>query len=434
MSHSHDSHIPHRHPVARDVSRASHASTRLTHIDTIRGLLLVLMALNHIPSDLHAVTDHPLGFMSAAEGFVFMAGLMAGFVYTRTWLRGTFETLKHACKRRAISIYRWHVATFLTVIAGLLIAGFSIGALPANTPSALLEHPSLTVITGVLLVQQPTLFDILPLYCVLLLLTPWCLRMCSRGGYAHLVFGSLGLWAAANIFCPQTPFDNGWINTGAFNLAAWQLLYVAGLAFGHRWAQHQQETKNDPSSAKPHLLKSPGRPALLGLIAIAIGLFSVRHGFVPSGLSETVLGALNNKNNFAPLRLLDTALILYLGYLAVSRFPRAFSWRPLAWIGRASLTVFSIHVVAAYAIHAWPEFFADTYEGRWLGTALMLLTLAAAAAAHEFLAPEKEKHARPAPSLSAPPLQTRQRRTRRLIVRHEPRSPGPADSLHRRSR
>lgn len=427
------SHFPHGHNLTQD-RRQSAPTGRLTHIDAIRGLLLVFMAVNHIPSDLRVVTDHPFGFMSAAEGFVFMAGLMAGYIYTRKWLRGNLCELHAACTSRALSIYCWHVAIYLIVLAGLLAVGFSTGALPGNTPSAVLEHPALSVVSGVLLVQQPTLFDILPMYCVLLVATPWLLRVFSRPkGYARLIFGSLALWAAANLFCPQVPFDNGLINTGAFNLAAWQLLYVGGVALGHRWAFRQQVFTASPNAQSDHLLVCPSKLVLVGLSTLAIILFSVRHGFIPSGLSESALKAVTNKNNLAPLRLLDTALIIYLGYLLVSRHPRFFSWRPFAWIGRASLTVFSTHVLAAYAIHAFPEVFSETSTGRWCGTALMVVVISCAAGGHAYF--NRGRSPAPRAPIAAPVLQTRQPRSRRLIVRHhEPRPPVPADSFHRRSR
>ncbi len=52
--------------------------TRIAAFDSLRGALLLVMALNHVPSDLRVLTDQPLGFFSAAEGFVFVSGLLAG--------------------------------------------------------------------------------------------------------------------------------------------------------------------------------------------------------------------------------------------------------------------------------------------------------------------------------------------------------------------
>jgi hypothetical protein len=436
MQHPHVSFVPSnpgRNSTHRPSARTS--ATRHTHIDTIRGLLLVFMAVNHIPGDIHAVTDHPFGFMSAAEGFVFMAGLMAGYVYTRKWLGGNFSELRRACTGRAVTIYRWHALTLTLVFAGLVSFGLISGTMPVNTPPALLEYPALSYVCSLILVCQPALFDILPMYCVLLLATPWLLRICaSTSGYTRVVSGSFLIWTAANLVSPQTPFDMGFINTGAFNLATWQFIYVTGLAFGHRWATRQQAGSAGSTDSTAHLLARPRASVLIGLTAIAIFLFCVRHGFIPSGLSETSLAAITNKNNLAPLRLLDTALIVYLGYQLISRHPRVFACSPLARIGSASLPVFSVHVLAAYAINAFPQFFADSSTGRWLGTALMLLVISLTAAIHNRLNRGKTPSASQHPARTASVLKTRQPRARRLIVRHEPRPPVPADSFHRRSR
>jgi len=406
----------------------SQPAARLTHIDALRGLLLVLMAVNHIPSPLHPFTEHPLGFMSAAEGFVFMAGLMAGYVYTRTWLRRDFTALRQACTRRAIGIYRQHIAIFVLVLAGLAIAGFCAGTLPANTPESFLHHPARLLLSGLVLIQQPSLFDILPMYFALIFATPWLLKACDRRREIHLLAGSFFLWAAANIFSPQTPVDNGWVNTGAFNLAAWQLLYVVGVTLGHRWARRTSIPPAETSRPCAHILGSPPRWALASAALVATYLFSVRHGFLPAPVSAESLAAITNKNNLAPVRLLDTAVILFFVYLAASRFPRAFSWRPLAWIGRASLTVFSIHVLVAYAIQSSPEIFADTAAGPWIGTGLMLAALALAATAQNL------SNRKPTATATVRPLQTRQRSTQPTIVGHEPRTPVPANSFHRGSR
>ncbi len=373
--------------VSAEASRERHEvatsepapARRLQSVDTIRGLLLVIMAVNHITSPLHAVTDHPLGFMSAAEGFVFMAGLMAGFVYTRTWRRSGFEGLKQTCLRRTILIYRWHLLMLALVLSALMFIGSITGIHPAHTPAALIERPALFSVAALILVQQPPLFDVLPLYCVFLALAPWCLRFFVRHGYATVIFSSLCLWAGANILTPQQPFIRGVVDTGAFNLFAWQFIFVVGLAFGHRWACRQATAGHQ---TPPPILPAPSPLAWATLGSAAVLFFSMRHAFIPAFFSEPVLAALTNKNNLAPFRLIDTALILYFGYLAISRFLRAFSWKPLALIGRSSLVVFSIHIPVAYLLQARPDLFAETLAGRWLGTILMLSTLAAAAIVH----------------------------------------------------
>lgn len=51
---------------------------RRTEVDVLRGLLLVIMVLTHLPTRLRLYSAQPLGFVSAAEGFVFLSAFAAG--------------------------------------------------------------------------------------------------------------------------------------------------------------------------------------------------------------------------------------------------------------------------------------------------------------------------------------------------------------------
>jgi hypothetical protein len=54
------------------------AMKRLWEVDALRGLMLVLMTLTHLPSRLTDPLGQPFGFVSAAEGFVLLSAFMAG--------------------------------------------------------------------------------------------------------------------------------------------------------------------------------------------------------------------------------------------------------------------------------------------------------------------------------------------------------------------
>src|SRR5471032_2061561 len=88
-------------------------SIRDLRFDSLRGLFLVCMTINHLPTEMRAVTDQSLGLFSAAEGFVFLSGLLAGWVYTRKYRRFGAQGLWQAASDRAQSIYRWQLASLL---------------------------------------------------------------------------------------------------------------------------------------------------------------------------------------------------------------------------------------------------------------------------------------------------------------------------------
>ena len=59
---------------------AAPARGRSWEIDALRGLMLVLMTTTHIPTRFSDPLGQPLGFVSAAEGFVLLSGFVAGMV------------------------------------------------------------------------------------------------------------------------------------------------------------------------------------------------------------------------------------------------------------------------------------------------------------------------------------------------------------------
>ena len=49
---------------------------RRNELDALRGVFLLLMAGTHLPTAVNAAANQPLGFASAAEGFVFLAAFL----------------------------------------------------------------------------------------------------------------------------------------------------------------------------------------------------------------------------------------------------------------------------------------------------------------------------------------------------------------------
>jgi hypothetical protein len=276
--------------------------------------------------------------------------------------------MRNASFHRAATIYRYHLAAYFTVFGWVIGYTHFNGHAPACSPTLMHDAPWLALITGPFFVYQPSMLDILPMYCVFVLAMPFVLRSLENGHRWRVLLVSFALWALCNIFIPQHPFMSGVINTGAFNPGAWQLLFVFGIVFGHALARRQV------------LLPAPRAWLIAIMLAIAAFFYAVRHAFLARPLSPPLLDVLTNKNNLAPLRLLDFVLLAYLIYLAVSRFPQIMRWRPLAFLGRHSLPVFSAHVVIATVLLAFPEAFAGTPKDRWISTAILLGGMFAAAA------------------------------------------------------
>jgi hypothetical protein len=247
--------------------------SRCAALDALRGQSLIMMGLNHVPNNLDSFTNHPMGFVSSPEGFVFISGLVGGLVYGRRWLRKGPEAVRQACRARALTIYAYQIAACIMVFCWMALCRFwTGGSLPPNAPTLMAHSPWEAFSLAVVMLYQPSLLDLLPMYCVFLFLLPAMLRAFEAGRRRWVLGGSFALWAASNIFLPQNPLTLGDINLGAFNIFSWQLIFVTGAMFGHAWCRREAWVL-----ALPRWLFWPA-------VAMCVWGFSVRHAWLPTGL------------------------------------------------------------------------------------------------------------------------------------------------------
>jgi hypothetical protein len=333
-------------------------TSRDLRFDTLRGLFLVFMIINHLPTEMRSVTDQSLGIFSAAEGFVFLSGLVAGWVYTRKFRTKGSEGLWAASTGRASSIYRWHLGALLLAFVGVQATEHFLGYCAPTVPRLFFEHPLLSLGLGASLLYQPGLLDLLPMYCGFVLLLPVVIKALEAGRQKLVLGVSAAVWFVIQ-FCP--PIDGAPlypINTGSFNPLAWQMLFLAGVVIGHARISGFEQ------------LKKPNPVVLLLASTVAVYGFAVRHGSLPSLWPEHTFGMLLNKPALGLLRMADFGAVAYLVGALGARFPKALSWRPLAYLGRHSLAVVAMQSVAITLLLQFPLF--ETAFSRTL-TAFTLL-------------------------------------------------------------
>lgn len=347
------------------------AGGRDLRFDSLRGLMLVTMTLNHLPpSFLRRFSDQYFGIFSSAEGFVFISGILAGFVYTRRRRRDGPAGLVQAVQRRAGMIYRWHVGAFLLSLLAAQITCWLGGFCSWSNPPLFFDKPWLAALLGSLLLYQPGLLDILPMYCGFVLLLPVVLGALEEGR-TWLVLGLSFLgWFAVQWIPPVDGAPLYPIHVGSFNLFAWQFLFVAGVAVGH-----------------VRLSRSPaGFPiprALLGCAgALAVFGWGVEHWGWRPPVPNWLFGIFVNKPNLGLLRLVNFGAVACLVGAAAGRFPALVTWRPLAFLGQHSIAVVAAQCVALMVLLQFPVLFATTL-GNWLTTLVVLGFLFAVAAGHQ---------------------------------------------------
>jgi hypothetical protein len=328
------------------------AMDRRFDLDALRGLMLVLMTFTHLPTRFADPLGQPFGFVSAAEGFVMLSGFMAGMVYTGRARREGVPRMRRAFLERALKIYACQAALLLFLFTTIA----AIGVLAEQSAvkdllSFYLVRPKAAVVGSLMLIYNPPLLDILPLYIVFMLASPVLLQHGLRHGWTAILGASIVLWVAAQfdlgrslyqalVAVTQVPVP--FRETGAFELFAWQFLWVLGL-----WMGSQYATREAPPTVFPRWL-----------VALAIGValagFVWRHavGQTPWPGFEA-LNLAFDKWHLGPLRLIDFFALLVLamryGPALLARLPRL-TW--LEILGAASLPVFCAHLVLALLVLA----------------------------------------------------------------------------------
>ncbi|MDQ0571794.1 hypothetical protein QFZ42_003628 [Variovorax paradoxus] len=348
---------------------------RYWEIDALRGLMLVLMTVTHLPTRLTDPFGQPFGFVSAAEGFVLLSAFVAGLVYSRIGYQRGVDSMRTAFWRRVVKVYLCQAAILLFLFTVIAALGLHIDQ-PAvkNLVSYYLAEPREGFLFGLLLIYEPALLDILPMYIFFMLMSPWVLAFAMRHGWTLVMGASATVWALAQFDLSEwiyglavhylglsVPFHE----MGAFNSYAWQFLWFAGLFLG--------ASRNLPG-ARPLRF-----PVWVWLPALAIALYGFwwRHhginGQAPFG-GDVELNLLFDKWQLGPLRLVN---LVGLGILAVRFGPWLMRKIPrLHWLeamGSASLPVFCAHLVAVLLVLA---FYGDSQTARpWWGDGLLLLAV-----------------------------------------------------------
>lgn len=318
---------------------------RRLELDAVRGLMLVWMVMTHLPTNLPTYVNQPFGFISATEGFIFLSALFTGRIYFRLAKRSGYGAMRRKLLVRTLRLYGYH---------GLLLALAFFIAVPVaahgNRPGLhnLLDFyfaagARRAIVDAALLIYRPALLDILPMYIMFLLITPLVLSV--KKHWKYVIGASFTVWLVAQFGLRQAVYDFASLHlglqipmkeTGAFDVWAWQFMWILGLWLGERWAKDDLPAEN---WAKRFTL-----PAAL-IFAV---FFAFRYIAAFMNLDFGGWAPLFDKWHFGVFRLLDfaSAAALLIRFQSALK-PLAF--RPLVLLGQASLQVFCIHLLFCFA-------------------------------------------------------------------------------------
>ena len=314
-------------------------------LDAVRGMFLAIMAGVHVPSPLSHYLQEPFGFTSAAEGFIFLSACLAGMVYGKTYLKSGWTEMSRRVWNRAKLVYIVHLAVLLPVALIAWLYARQVAPL-ANHFHDFLLHPVESLLLIPLLLHQAPLFDILPLYVVLLLATPLAFVTARRHGWGIVLSVSFLGWLAAQFPATHLATDALLpVRGGSFNVLAWQFLWFSGVALGE-------------TSLRGEIISQKFRSfffTVAGLVVL-VGL-GARHGVLPGVTLNDEAYLWMDKWTLGPLRVLNfAAWVVFL--IAWNPRPPAWLMEQTALWGRHSLAVFAVHlplvVCAASVIQMFP--------------------------------------------------------------------------------
>lgn len=344
---------------------------RRLELDALRGLMLVWMTLTHLPTPISAYTYQPIGFVSSAEGFIFLSALFTGLIYLRTALRDGYSQMSRRLWARMLRLYGYHA--LLIGLAFLILPRIAAGTNRPGLHNLLdfyfLVGPKRAALDAAFLVYRPPLLDILPMYVCFLGITPVALMLARRIGWRPILATSFAIWLIAQFGFRQIFYD--WTThafgvriplneTGAFDMWAWQFMWLMGLWCGVRWANDDLPVGN--------WVKRFTVPAAVVAAAFLGVRYALNYGF-ELGAFEPAF----DKWHFGVARIINFAAV---GVLLVrfQRFWKPIGIRPLVFMGQASLQVFCAHLPFCFlglAIMGEKPMLAG-----WEQVALPVLTLA----------------------------------------------------------
>lgn len=358
-------------------------------VDFIRGFVMLILITVHIDifSAYTFVAWERFGVVTGAEGFVMLSGLILGILSRLRMQHDGFGSTINKQFSRAFLLYRTSLIVIFSVYLINLIPFIDASATMTFTTyggKVYSLYPDMSLFTQyynkiiakfLLLRYGPHQFQILGLYVVLLMLSPFVLWLFSKDKVWVVLSLSWILYFGDKGF-PIRP--TGAQFEYAFPILIWQVLFVHGLAIGY----YRNEIWNFFHSKKGAMV--------FGFVTLLFFVFlfftynnplpkipeMMKLHFIEPETFRTIHAKFFPKNTLGIGRLVNDFVMLFFSYALLSYF-----WKPInrlfGWffipIGQASLYVFILHVYACIIIANIPLFHQ---ENIWLNTLAHTLVFA----------------------------------------------------------
>jgi hypothetical protein len=190
------------------------------------------------------------------------------------------------------------------------------------------------------------------MYVVFMALTPIARYIAKRWSWEPVLYVSFLIWAGAQFGLRAWFYRHVSVgievpenSIGAFDLFAWQLLWTVGLALGTMYAESLASDEIKDGLRMPRWL--------LRVSAVIAGLLLIlRYCPADKWIDSNVYGWLIDKWHLAPIRIIDFSAIAILLVKYGTKIAAIPIFPPLARLGRASIEVFSVHILCCLGADA----------------------------------------------------------------------------------
>lgn len=336
------------------MKQVSSKRERILTLDILRGFFLTIIIVDHLhffPGAFELVGGRGELWVSAAEGFFLVSGLLVGYIYTPKMMASVWAATRRIWRRAGL-LYFW--AILLTTIA-VVWAHYANSAL--IKPGLWWNPPVFEYLYKVMTLQYNYGWsDFLQYYVLFMLFAPLAVWLCIKRKAWLLLTLSFGVY----LFRGHN-----------FNMA-WQLLFMAGIVLGHYLPQIEAKVKEIPKKIhKKVLRRSLYALAVVSLVISVIITFGAAAidnvtASNPTGVLLPVRDTLASWNaalapsvqkwTLEPMRIVFAALWFSALYIVVRRREQWIDKKTYGFfrtLGEVSLLIYGAHALVIFGAHLY---------------------------------------------------------------------------------
>lgn len=347
---------------------------RIYELDLLRGFFICVIILDHLqfwPSPLQYFTGQGRLWVSAAEGFFLISGLLIGYLRLYKGMKTPLRDLTKILVRRGLMLYVWGVLiTFLVVALSQLMPGN--GALLPKMPNVGQTSSFAVYIWNVVSTSfSSDWIYFLRMYAIMLIVTPLFLWLVRRGKWWIALLISLGLYASSVVTDMKEVALQWQILFFGAALIGWKLEAILG------WLRERPQVR---------------RSVIVSLITVTLSTmvlsYFMVHGWTYVENPNTAItreayvsvrshiDPWFSNNPMVPARI-GLAFVWFAGLLALFHVLRSILMRYARWLllpfGQASLTAYCLQAIILVPIVSFVPLTKNFWLNGLIGVLVILL-------------------------------------------------------------